>query len=197
MSNEEFIHTVKDKKIKFTHVAEKQRSSKMKFFNKINTVSENSEHGGRTLLLSTKVNFNIVGISESRIKQNKNPIDNDLLLYNKDIIIYKLRKDSKIYKSKYLESIFLEVIDQSGENIHVGCIYRHPCMDLSKFDNDYLSSISEKLLREKNKHIILMGDFNVDLLNYTTGTSTTQFLDQMYTLFFISIQVNWAEAQYA
>ena len=48
MSNEELIHTVKDKKIKFTHVAEKQRSSKIKFFNKINTVSENSGHGGRT-----------------------------------------------------------------------------------------------------------------------------------------------------
>ena len=46
LSNEEFIHTVKGKKIKFTHVAEKQRSSKIKFFNKINTVSENSGHGG-------------------------------------------------------------------------------------------------------------------------------------------------------
>ena len=44
--NEEFIHIVKGKKIKFTHVAEKQRSSKIKFFNKINIVPENSEHGG-------------------------------------------------------------------------------------------------------------------------------------------------------
>ena len=91
---------------------EKQKSSKIKFFNKINTVSENSGHGGRTeywdpgkinepensknsfnfldlnfsslpyhfyelqtLLSSTKVDFNIIGISESRIKQNKNPIE--------------------------------------------------------------------------------------------------------------------------
>ena len=163
--------------MKFTHVAEKQRSSKIKFFNKIIAVSENSGHSDRreywdpgkinepennknsvnflhlnisslpyhfselqTLLSSTKVNFNIIGISESRIKQNKNPVDNinlqnyniehctteaangGVLLYIKDNIICKLRKDLKIYKSKYLESIFLEVINQSGKNVLVGCI---------------------------------------------------------------------------
>ena len=181
------------KKIKFTLVAEKQRSSKIKFFNKINTVSENSDHVGRTMywdpgkisktengknslnflhlnisslpyhfsklqtLLSSviiKVNFNIIGISELRIKKNKNPIDNinlqnyiieycateaangSVLFYIKDNIMYKLRKDLKINKNKYLESIFLEVINQSGKNIIVGFIYRYPCMDLSKFNND-------------------------------------------------------------
>ena len=48
LSNEEFIYTVKGKKIKFRNGAETQRSSKINFFNKINTVSENSEHGSRT-----------------------------------------------------------------------------------------------------------------------------------------------------
>ena len=147
----------------------------------------------QTLLSSTKVNFNIIGISESRIKQNKNPIDNinlqnyniehctteaangGVLLYIKDNIICKLKKDLKIYKSKYLESIFLEVINQSGKNILVGCIDRPSCMDLSEFNNDYLNSLSEKFLREKNKHIILMGNFNVNLLKYTTNTSTASF----------------------
>ena len=72
----------------------------------------------QTMLSSTKVNFDIIGISESRIKQNENPFDNislqnyniehctieaangGVLLYIKDDIIYKLRKDLKIYKSK-------------------------------------------------------------------------------------------------
>ena len=54
-------------------------------------------------------------------------------------------------------------------------------MDLSEFNNDYLNSVSEKLLCEKNKHIILMGNFNVDLLKYTADTSTAQFQDQMYS----------------
>ena len=55
-------------------------------------------------------------------------------------------------------------------------------MNLSKFNNDYLNFLSEKLLRKKNKHIILMGDFNVDFLKYTRDSSTAQFLDQMYSL---------------
>ena len=45
LNSEEFIHTVKAKEIKFTHVAEKQKSNKIKFFQKINTVSENIRHG--------------------------------------------------------------------------------------------------------------------------------------------------------
>ena len=109
MSNEEFIHNAKGKKINFTYVPEKQKSSKIKFLRKINTVSENSEHGSQTehwgpckinepkisknslnflhlnisslpyhifklqaLLSSTKANFDIIRISESIIKQNKN-----------------------------------------------------------------------------------------------------------------------------
>ena len=86
-----------------------------------------------------------------------------------------------MYKNKYLESTFLEIIDQSTKNVFVGCIYRHSCTDLSEFNNDYLNSLSEKLQREKNKQIILMGNLNVDILKYTTDTGTAQFLDQIYS----------------
>ena len=59
-------------------------------------------------------------------------------------------------------------------------------MDLSEFNNDYLNDLSEKLQLEKNKHIILMREFNVDLLKYTTDSSTAQFLDQMHSSFVLS-----------
>ena len=42
------MHTVKGKKIKFTHISEKQKSSKIRLCNKISTVSRNSGHGLRT-----------------------------------------------------------------------------------------------------------------------------------------------------
>ena len=58
-------------------------------------------------------------------------------------------------------------------------------MGLSEFDNDYLNSLSENFLREKNKHIIIMGDFNVDPLKYTKDTSIAQVLDQMYPSFLL------------
>ena len=44
LNNEESIHNVNGKKIKFTHVAKKQEPNKIKFINKINTASENSGH---------------------------------------------------------------------------------------------------------------------------------------------------------
>ena len=50
LNSEEFIHIVKGKIIKFTQdrksVGEGKKSSQIKFFNKINTVPENSGHGG-------------------------------------------------------------------------------------------------------------------------------------------------------
>ena len=54
-------------------------------------------------------------------------------------------------------------------------------MKLKQFSNDFMTYLSKKLLKEKNKHIILIGDFNVDLLIYENGTDTKDFLNQIYT----------------
>ena len=40
--------------------------------------------------------------------------------------------------------------------------------------------ISENLLKKKNKHIILMGDFNTDMLKYENDTDAADFLNQIY-----------------
>ena len=100
-----------------------------------------------TLLTTLKVKFDILGITESRLKTGKQPINNiDLKgyvvestptdascggapLYINKNINYKLRKDLKIHKSKEVESIFIEIINKKERNIIIGCIYRHPCMD--------------------------------------------------------------------
>ena len=65
-----------------------------------------------------------------------------------------------------LESIFIEIINPNTKNLIVGCIYRHLCMELNEFNNDFFTYLCEKLLREKNKDVGLMSDFNVDLLKY-------------------------------
>ena len=44
-------------------------------------------------------------------------------------IIYKLRNDLEVFKSKELESTFIEMINQKRKHILViGCILRHPGM---------------------------------------------------------------------
>ena len=63
-----------------------------------------------------------------------------------------------------LESIFIEIINPTTKHLIVGCIYRHPCMEVSRFNDNFFTYLCEKLLREKNKGKVLMGDSNVDLL---------------------------------
>ena len=43
-----------------------------------------------------------------------------------------------IYKSAELESTFIEIINHKKSNILVGCLYRHPDMDINEF-NDIIS----------------------------------------------------------
>ena len=72
--------------------------------------------------------------------------------YIKQGVNYKLRKDLQIYKPKELESTFVEVLEpgMSKNNMIIGCIYHHPSMELSEFNNNFLSVLSEKYWKKKN-----------------------------------------------
>ena len=54
-------------------------------------------------------------------------------------------------------------------------------MEVNEFNSLFLNTLSENLLSEKNKEIVLMGDFNIDLLKYEKDHNTADFLDQMYS----------------
>ena len=140
-----------------------------------------------------KIDFDVIGITGSRIKRNQKALSNieipnykleqcstestdgGALLYIKNNTLYKVRNHLKVYKSKNLESVFFEI-----SNIVVGCVYRHPGMDTNEFNEHYLSILNENLL-EKNKEIILMGDFNINLLRCKDDHNSTDFLDQIYS----------------
>ena len=54
------------------------------------------------------------------------------------------------------------------------CAYRHPNADVKKF-NDHIDQIMQKISKE-NKLLFLMGDFNVNLLNYESHIDTNDFI---------------------
>ena len=101
------------------------------------------------------------------------------LLYINKNINFKVRNDLKIYKYKELESVFIEIINRKGKNTIVGCIYRHPCMEGTEFNDAFLQNFLEKF-SDENKEIIIMGDFNIDILKYDTNSNSAMFLDSMY-----------------
>ena len=63
-------------------------------------------------------------------------------------------------------------------NIIIGCIYKHPNMNINEFNDDYLNEFLYKL-SEENKSIFLLGDFNINLLNYDIHLPTKAFLDSL------------------
>ena len=127
--------------------------------------------------------FDIICISESKIVDGMEPkfdisIPNyqtpistptdgtkgGVLIYVKSGINFKPRNDLQIYKSKELESAFIEIVNKNESNAIVGVMYRYPCMNENDFIDNYLKEVTEKLSRT-NKKVYIAGDFNFNFLN--------------------------------
>ena len=85
-----------------------------------------------------------------------------------------------MYKSKELESIFIEIINKKSKNTIAGCIYMHPKLAVDEFDNQLLSPMLEKVSFE-NKKVYLIADFNINPLNYESNQETAIFLNNMHS----------------
>ena len=67
------------------------------------------------------------------------------LLYIAGHLAYQKRNDLNIYAKNYLKSTFIAITNPSKTNIIVGCIYRHPTIDLNEFNCYYFNPLLEKL----------------------------------------------------
>ena len=149
-----------------------------------------------------KIKPKIVGISETRLQKSKQHIANislpnyvhehtpiesskeGTLLYLDKNLTYKLRKGLNIYYKGMIESTFVEIINKNEKNMVVGSIYKHPKQIIHDFLDKHLLPRLEKLSHE-NKQIIIMGDFNINLLN-CDNKNTANFLDTMFSCSYLS-----------
>ena len=116
----------------------------------------------------TKLEFDFIGITESRISKTQSLNNISLpnhsiehrptkatagggFLYINKKHSYKICPDLTIYKAKKLESIFIEIILPKKSNIIGGCIYKYPSMDKCTFNDHYLNPSLENLSKEQNK----------------------------------------------
>ena len=115
------------------------------------------------LLSNLKIKPNIIGISETRLQREKQPITNislpnyvyehtptesgkgGTLLYIDKNIKYKLRNDLNIYEKKMVESTFIEILNKKQKNMIIGCVYKHPKHDVSDFTNNFISPFLDTL----------------------------------------------------
>ena len=62
----------------------------------------------------------------------------------------------------------------------VGCIYKHPNLAVTEFNECYVQPLLDKLSLDKD--VILMGDFNnADLLYYEMHKQSRDFLDKIFS----------------
>ena len=187
-------------KCQYTDISEfniaKQNSLKSFSLLHLNTASLVCHFDDLSSMLSLlNLDFDVIGISETRIKEDSPPVTNIDMpnyfflsnptsssaggtgLYISNNLAYKPRPDLCIHKSKELESTFIEIINNNSPNSIVACIYRHPCMQLEEFNTDYVEPLLEKLSLEQNKKIYIMGDFNVDLMKVDDHNQSSTFLE--------------------
>ena len=81
--------------------------------------------------------------------------------------------DAISYKTYALESVFTEIIIPNKRNILLGCMYRHPSMEVKDFNENYLNPLMDKLGDKNN--VFLLGDFNIDLMKNDSDTQTSTF----------------------
>ena len=68
----------------------------------------------------------------------------------------------------------------------MGVIYRHLFIDLTDFNCNHLNELLENISKEQ-RSIFLLGDFNVNLLNYNEHNQTNNFLDSFFYNSFIPL----------
>ena len=102
------------------------------------------------------------------------------LLYIDKSLKYKLRKDLNLNKPNEIELTFIEIIETKKKNTVISCIYKHPKVPIKEFLNDNLQPLLIKLFFEKEE-VILMGDFNINLLNCNTEKYTSDYIDTLYS----------------
>ena len=155
-------------------------------------------HHDELLVLLSNINIDIKVVWLSEIKLPKNAS----IRYNTDIAGYNCYHTSSnsaagglgIYANSHLtvskrddlsccdndfEMIWIEIINTNAKNMLCCCAYRHPSTDTTRF-NDHLQ---EKLsaIENENKLICIMGDFNINLIDYANHTPTNDFINMMFS----------------
>ena len=85
-----------------------------------------------------------------------------------------------------MESTFIEVLIPNKKRHLIRVVYKNPSMKHYKFNNDFMTTLLEKLTLE-NKPSIITGDFNLNLNKYMQNTGVNQFLEKILSKNFIPL----------
>ena len=100
---------------------------------------------------------------------------------------FEILDELSIFQEKIFESLFVKISLNSNTNIIIGNIYRSPSQPIGltpteQLDNfiEILSNILDRL-NEHNCKVYLVGDFNINLLKFSTHPKTCEFIDKLFS----------------
>ena len=114
----------------------------------------------------------------------KKRIGGGVSLFIKNNIEYCCRHDLYVFNDN-IETLFIEISkEQLGldKNVIIGIIYRPPSTDIEKFINHMIEILA--IIKRKNQFVYLMGDYNVNLLNFDKHILTSECLEMFYSYSF-------------
>ena len=149
-------------------------------------------------------NPHIIGITESKPKRaNFNPSMAELKikgykLFHNSLVVGDGTRVCGLYIKEEIEArevqinsdhkdcIWVEVKMIGGDKLLIGCIYRGP--NMNKDDNRKVRELIVKAADQGHSHLLIMGDFNLPKINWTTWTSQGQDGEDEDSLFIESFR---------
>ena len=153
-----------------------------------------------SLLYSTKIPFDVIGVTETKQLVNKDFLTNvniedyqlhtqptrsscgSVAMYIKKALDHKILHYLNALEDEF-ETLWVEInTGTKSKNIVIivivvrCCAYRHPDTDNTKFI-EYLEATLSKV--DNSKIICAIGDFNINLLNYDSHSETNEFINSM------------------
>ena len=151
-----------------------------------------------SLLSSLGKQFDVIGVSEMWHSES-NPI-----LTNMNIDGYQLfdtkslsqnggvglfvksslcsnKRDDLNCQCEEFETIWIEIDVKNDKNLLFCCVYRHPNSTIDKLTSHFVNILSKTM----NKQVFIMGDFNINLLNYDSHAPTSDFINNFFNNHFL------------
>ena len=98
-----------------------------------------------------------------------------VVLYVHNSLNFKILKKQSI-NSNVLECACIEIIRKKAKNIIVSCIHRPPRGD----SHNFLDEIKTLICKNQEKPLFLVGDLNIDSLDYSINTNVRDFFNLIF-----------------
>ena len=133
--------------------------------------------------------FDLYGLSGYKVigRHRVNRTGGGVAVCVQDQVSFRDRPDLSCFTEDF-ETVFIEIEkgnQLNAKNVIIGVIYRPPNQDILSF-NEKLNDIINKI-RMENKICYLLGDYNINILNYSSHVHTAQFVDMMSSSGFLPL----------